>query len=180
MGLSRGGCRDTRQSFADILMFEASRRHAFAFLFLSFSSEMNTYFGLVRGRNLDLSSLTFQVPELQEEVRINTAFWCQQTGRSHWHITHYHVPPFDLHLTYQLEKPCTHQLPALEWSRSHLSIPPKHTLLLTEAVMCQVPHRVISQHPTELGGTYHNCSICKIILFVFVSSLAWRLCSTVD
>ena len=35
---------------------------------------MNTYLGLVRGRNLDLSSLKFQVPELQEEVRINTAF----------------------------------------------------------------------------------------------------------
>lgn len=71
--LTRGGCGDIRPSFADILMFEASRRHAFAFPFLS-SSEMNTYLGLVRGRNLDLSSLRFQVPERQEEVRINIAF----------------------------------------------------------------------------------------------------------
>lgn len=90
--LTRGGCGDIRPSFADILMFEASRRHAFAFPFLS-SSEMNTYLGLEEGRNLILA-LEVSVPERQEEVRINIALMSANCV-----TTHYPVPQFDLHLT---------------------------------------------------------------------------------
>lgn len=59
-----------RHSFEGILIFEATRRHLFAFSLVSFSSDMNISFGLVRGENLDPSPLRVQAPELQEE-RIN-------------------------------------------------------------------------------------------------------------
>lgn len=79
----RKACIHVRQSFADTLTFEATRRHLFAFSWLAFSSDMNTYFGLVRGGNLDPSPLRFQAPELQEEKRINKAYWCQQADTPH-------------------------------------------------------------------------------------------------
>lgn len=79
-----------------------SNQKASAFSFLRFSSDINTYLGLVRGGNLDLSPLRFQVPELQEETGINKAFWCQQTGTPHITLSFSLVC-----FKHQLEKLCT-------------------------------------------------------------------------
>lgn len=71
------GCTQEWQNFAGILMFEETRRHLFAFSLQSFSSDVNTYFGLVWGGKLDPSPLRIEAPELKEEKKIYKA--CQQT-----------------------------------------------------------------------------------------------------
>lgn len=144
----RKGHMHLRQSFAGIFTFQATRKHLFAFSWLSFSSDTNTYFWLVRWGNLHPNPLGFQAPELWEGIRINKASWCQQAG-----TLHLPCASVGSALNTSAEgQPSAHQLLALMWTRLHLehssetciapcrgSIPPAVTssqsALLTFAVL---------------------------------------------